>query len=419
MKIPDGWKKVRLDKVAHIQTGIAKNQKELHDPMTLPYLRVANVQDGYLDLRKIKTIQISADNLERYRIRKGDVLLTEGGDFDKLGRGTVWNDEIENCVHQNHVFVARPKQDMLLSKFLTVQTGGSHGKKYFLSCSKQSTNLASINSSQLKAFPVILPPLPEQKAITDILESWDTAIETTERLIEAKEKRLNQVTKLLLFGRLRLNNQQVELVNSVYFKYPQDWQLVRIGKIAHEISLRNGVAEAIVLSCSKYDGFVNSLAYFCKQVFSSDISNYKVIKMGQFGYPANHIEEGSIGLLQHCKKGILSPIYVVFEVLKEQVHPIFLFKLLKTDIFRHIFKISTSSSVDRRGSLRWKEFSKIKVLLPPLQEQAQIAETLNAAQDEIDLLKKLAEQYKEQKRGLMQKLLTGIWRVTPNESAEL
>jgi type I restriction enzyme S subunit len=388
-----------------------KIQNSKEECVELPYLRVANVQDGYLDLSEIKTINVHRDKVNRYRLEKGDVLLTEGGDFDKLGRGAVWSGQIKNCVHQNHVFAVRPNANELLSSFLSAQTGSSYGKRYFLSCSKQSTNLASINSSQLKAFPVILPPLPEQKTIADLLGTWDSAIEKTERLIQIKETQLRQLSRWLLFGHKRLGNQKNELADGHCFKYPSDWALVKIGKVAKEVSARNGESEETVLSCSKYDGFVNSLDYFGKQVFSSDTSNYKVVKKGQFGYPSNHVEEGSIGLLEHCEKGIVSPIYVVFEASKEKVHSPYLYKLLKTDIYRHIFQVSTSSSVDRRGSLRWGDFSKIKVLVPPLEEQQEISETLSSAQHEINLLKQLADKYKTQKRGLMQRLLTGDWRI--------
>ena len=105
-KLPDGWKRKRLESVSIIQTGIAKNQNYQQNSIELPYLRVANVQDGYLDLSEIKTIYVHKDKINRYRLESGDVLLTEGGDFDKLGRGAVWNGQIKNCAHQNHVFAA-------------------------------------------------------------------------------------------------------------------------------------------------------------------------------------------------------------------------------------------------------------------------------------------------------------------------
>ena len=195
--IPEGWEKKPLEKIAYVQTGIAKGPKKLKDPVEYPYLRVANVQDGYLDLSKIKKIRIERSKVERYSLKKGDVLLTEGGDFDKLGRGTIWKEEIENCLHQNHVFVARPNNKIIMPKFLSLLTGSSYGKAYFLKCSKQSTNLASINSSQLKGFPVLLPPIEEQKAITDLLSTWESAIEKTERLIDVKKKRFKWLLTMI------------------------------------------------------------------------------------------------------------------------------------------------------------------------------------------------------------------------------
>lgn len=152
------------------------------DPITLngssdsgvrivPYLRVANVQDGYFDLLEIKTVCVSEAQYMKLRLRQGDVLMNEGGDFDKLGRGTVWNCEIEPCVHQSHIFRVRPNSEQLDSHFLAYWSQSNIGKKYFILSSKQSTNLASINSSQLNKFPVFCPPLHEQKEIVRLLDS--------------------------------------------------------------------------------------------------------------------------------------------------------------------------------------------------------------------------------------------------------
>jgi type I restriction enzyme S subunit len=176
--IPEGWKRILLGDIAQIQTDIAKNQKELENFIEIPYLRVANVQDGYLDLSSIKKIKINKKRINRYLLQSEDVLLTEGGDFDKLGRGAVWNGQISPCLHQNHIFVVRPDNKILLSQFLSLQTGSSYGKAYFLRYSKQSTNLASINSTQLKKFPVLLPPLSEQKAIMQKLLTGKWRVKT-------------------------------------------------------------------------------------------------------------------------------------------------------------------------------------------------------------------------------------------------
>ena len=165
--IPREWRLRPLGEMASIVSGVTLGAKiGLTETIDAPYLRVANVQDGYLDLSEIKTVRISSKTLEQLRLEPGDVLMNEGGDFDKLGRGAVWQGEIENCVHQNHVFRVRCNAGTLLPTYLAFFSESTFGKKYFVMSSKQSTNLASINSTQLKAYPVALPPLVEQAAIT-------------------------------------------------------------------------------------------------------------------------------------------------------------------------------------------------------------------------------------------------------------
>ncbi len=279
----------------------------------------------------------------------------------------------------------------------------------------RGTNISNLNQDILKKLLLPIPPLPEQKAIANLLTTWDDAIAKTKRLIELKEKWFQWIVYQLIFGNKRLNGKETKLNKGQFFNFPQEWNFVQIQRIGNEITKRlNNNSKSPVLSCSKYDGFVNSLEYFGKQVYSNDQSNYKVIKNGQFGYPSNHIEEGSIGLLNHCSEGLVSPIYVIFSVDTTKVYPPFLYTLLKTDIYRHIYQIRTSSSVDRRGSLRWNEFSKIKIPLPKIDEQKNIMNRVTIFKEDIIKLKKLVEKYKRQKQGLMQKLLAGTWRLKPN-----
>lgn len=193
-------------------------------------------------------------------------------------------------------------------------------------------------------------------------------------------------------------------------KLPKDWEERRICEIACEVSDRNSANDDLpVLSCTKYDGLVDSLKYFKRKVFSDDISKYKLVPRNHFAYATNHIEEGSIGYQDFYDKALISPIYTVFKTGLEIYDP-FLFFLLKTELYRHIFEINTSASVDRRGSLRWKEFSQIKIPLPPAKEQKVIAEILSTWDQAIEALSKLINAKIRLKRGLMQKLLTGKTR---------
>lgn len=187
---------------------------------------------------------------------------------------------------------------------------------------------------------------------------------------------------------------------------------MEIGKVAREVSALNGSGDGLpILSCTKYDGLVDSRQYFGKKVFGHDTSKSKLVLRGQFAYATNHIEEGSIGYQDLVPAGLVSPIYTVFQADTEKIDDGYFYKLLKTEKMRQIFAAQTNASVDRRGSLRWKEFARIHIPLPPLDEQREISAVLDEAKQEVTLLQTQLEALKTQKRGLMQKLLTGQWRV--------
>ncbi len=175
--IPEDWKIIALGEVSDIASGVTLNSKMSPDQtVTVPYLRVANVQDGYLDLQEVKEVLVNQSMFLNLLLQPGDVLMNEGGDFDKLGRGTVWEGEIEPCIHQNHVFRVRTNKEILHPYYLAFWSESSYGKKYFILSSKQSTNLASINSTQLKAYPIALPCLEEQQRIENRINAVNSRI---------------------------------------------------------------------------------------------------------------------------------------------------------------------------------------------------------------------------------------------------
>jgi type I restriction enzyme, S subunit len=177
-EVPAHWEITRLKFMADVRTGVAKG-RDLGDQKTIevPYLRVANVQDGYLDLSDITTIPLLYSEMERYLLQVGDVLMNEGGDFDKLGRGYVWQGEIELCAHQNHVFAVRLfNTDDAYWVNLVTQT--AYAKQYFISRSKQSTNLASISSSNLQEWYVVMPPKQEREGIVAHVQEATSYINT-------------------------------------------------------------------------------------------------------------------------------------------------------------------------------------------------------------------------------------------------
>ena len=159
-----GW--TTLGEIADVRGGVTKDSKRQDDPdfVEVPFLRVANVQRGYLNLSEMKTIRVPRVKAEALALEVGDVLFNEGGDRDKLGRGWVWDGQVDDCIHQNHVFRARLLSDDFDPRFVSTH-GNTWGKRWFERNGKQTTNLASLNLTTLKRFPVPAAPMAEQQEI--------------------------------------------------------------------------------------------------------------------------------------------------------------------------------------------------------------------------------------------------------------
>jgi type I restriction enzyme S subunit len=204
-RIPKEWDIHPLSELAQVGSGVTLGREvQGASVVEMPYLRVANVQDGYIDLSEIKTVRVLRSELPSYLLQEGDVLMTEGGDFDKLGRGTVWRGQISPCLHQNHIFRVRPNRNLLLPDFLASVSASHIGKKYFLRSSKQTTNLASINSTQLKAFPVPCPSLDEQNRVIAASLSLDERIAHEEAYRDKLKLQKRGLMHDLLTGRVRV-----------------------------------------------------------------------------------------------------------------------------------------------------------------------------------------------------------------------
>ena len=187
-KIPAHWGTAKLQYCAELRSGITLGKKYPKDIKLVerPYLRVANVQSGGVTLENIKTVQVTEEEDAQYRLTAGEVLMTEGGDRDKLGRGCVWNGQIEPCLHQNHIFALRTSKN-LDPQFLSYVTASKIGRVYFDITAIKTTNLACTNSSKVLAFKLPLPPITEQQRITVHLNNKCSQIE---QLISLKESKI-------------------------------------------------------------------------------------------------------------------------------------------------------------------------------------------------------------------------------------
>lgn len=191
--IPKEWRITQLRHCASVKSGITlgKTYSDETELKEMPYLRVANVQDGYVDISDMAVLAVTDDEIEKYRLHAGDVLMTEGGDRDKLGRGCVWDARIDPCLHQNHIFAVKTNESLLNPYFLEYVTASKIGRTYFDVTAIKTTNLACTSSSKVMAFVIPLPSLEEQAEIVAYLKEKCGAIDN---LISKKELVISELT---------------------------------------------------------------------------------------------------------------------------------------------------------------------------------------------------------------------------------
>jgi type I restriction enzyme S subunit len=196
--IPRGWSLVCLKRIAEIQTGLTLGKTYEGQLIERPYLRVANVQDGHLDLEDVSLIEVPPAMAAGVELRAGDVLMTEGGDLDKLGRGYVWSGEIPYCLHQNHIFAVRCFSHKLRPMFLAYATASRYGRDYFEATGKRTTNLACTNATKVGLFPIPLPSTTEQDEICAFLDAKLNEVQRITSGIHAQITTLTAYRKSLI-----------------------------------------------------------------------------------------------------------------------------------------------------------------------------------------------------------------------------
>jgi type I restriction enzyme S subunit len=390
------WPIVELRAVAtKIGVGIASAATHAYRESGVPLIRNQNIKAGFLDDSDLLFVSTAFDSAySSKRLRAGDLLTARTG---YPGTTCIVPDRHEHS-QSFTTLITRPDQRQIRSEFLCVYMNSDHGRRFFEQGQIGGAQ-KNVNAATLRGMPIPLPDVLEQATIATALSDVDGLIASLDRLI-AKKRRIKQAAmQQLLTGKTRLPG----------FRSP--WQMVRIAQVANEVKERGAVSAWPVVTCSKHLGFVDSLRFFKNQVFSNDTSGYKVVRRNQIAYPANHIEEGSIGLQDLHDFALVSPIYVVFQM-HAGTSPLFLHRLLKLDQFVSVYRSATSASVDRRGSLRWHSFSQIQVSLPTdPSEQEAVTRVILDLEAGVAALQRCREKAESIRQGMMQALLTGRVRL--------
>lgn len=420
---PPDWREAPLIDVAEVRSGLAKGRKDVKEPVTLPYLRVANVQDGHLDLVEIKEITLERDKVERYRLHPGDVLLTEGGDFDKLGRGTVWRGEIPVCLHQNHVFAVRCDPSQVIPAYLSALTGSTYGKKYFLGAAKQTTNLASINSTQLKGFPVLLPPLPEQRKIAAILSVVGEVIEKTEAVVESLQAlKKAMMQELLTRG---LPGRHTRFKQTEVGEIPEAWTAMSVGDaveccdygLSEKMSADDSLTPILRMG-NIQDGEVvlEGLKYV-----DDALATAKGLHLAPGDVLFNRTNSrdlvGKVGVFLGARGPVTFASYLLRMKVKPEVGKgSWLGAVLNTDQNQAALRALATPGVSQANINRTKLLA-LQVPTPPAAEQEEILSTLDSIGQRVQAEKATLAATTRLKAALMSVLLTGELRVTPDQDA--
>lgn len=413
---PSSWAACNLGSV------VVDSQYGLNEPATdngsVPIVGMKDIVDGVIDTSSLSKIVGKVSDLADYILKENDILINRTNSYELVGKTAIFQGAV-SCVYASYLVRLTVDKERVDPHFLNFWMGHSIAQRAMKRIATRAVGQANLNPTELKKLcPMLLPPLDEQKRIVSVLSACTRAMSDVADLMENNQKQRHALIQQLLWGKTRFPKfQSGEFQLTKYGKIPQDWSFPAIGTFAKEVSARNPQSEDLpVLACSKYVGFVKSLEYFKKQVFSDDTSTYKVVPRGTFGFPANHIEEGSIGYQNICDAGLVSPIYCLFRT-NGTVCDGYVYRLFKTDHYRQIFSAATSSSVDRRGSLRWSEFSKLRIPLPTLEEQQAISRVFDAVDAKAANLSKQHENLTAQRDALMQQLLTGKRRVKAKDIA--
>jgi type I restriction enzyme S subunit len=401
MKLPKGWGRAAMNALGSVQAGRQRSPHHIAGELR-PYLRVANVQDGWIDFRDVKQMLFTDKEAAIYELRPGDILLSEGQSLELVGRPAIYRGNVPRCCFQNTLVRLRPEGHN--PDFVLYVCQYLYGLGVFQRIAKKTTSIAHLGVSRFAEVTAPIPPLPEQRKIAGILTTWDEALEKLDALIAAQERRKKALMQRLL-SRSRAHSQASHAQH-------------RLGDIIERVTRRNAAGSTNVLTISAQAGLVNQQDYFNRSVAAEDLSGYYLIQNGEFAYNRSSSKGYPFGALKRLDKydrGVVSTLYLCFRLRgNAQASSAYLCHYFEGGYLNGGLRMIAKEGARAHGLLNVTsdEFFDLDIFLPPFAEQERIATILDTADHHLTLLRSQRSALDQQKRGLMQRLLTGKLRVT-------
>ena len=396
MMLPNGWKKVKLgDILTAVDYGTAAKSDAIGK---YPVLRMGNLENGYLVWDDL-VYSSSEEEYAKYELKKGDILFNRTNSRDKVGKTSIY------CGERPSIFAGyliRLKVNNECDPYYVNYCMNS--KRFAEFCKSVRTDAigqSNINAQVLQTYDFSLPPIEEQRKIAATLSVWDSVIEKMEKLIDAKENHFNQLMNKLIV---------IDSSNS-------KWNTFALKNVFDVVNRKNKNGNTNVLTSSAQYGLVNQQEYYKKKIASSNTSGYYLLEKGDFAYNRSYSTGYPYGVVKRLDKyesGVLSTLYLCFSLKKEyQSYSDFFVFLFESGYLNNQLALICREGARNHGLLNVskEDFFNMKVQLPNEKEQQSIVCILHNHSLELSLLKQQLENYKKQKQGLMQKLLTGEWRV--------
>ena len=391
-KVPLGWRKVSFGELVTLsQYGLSSDTGE-EGPF--PLLKMNNINDGQLVFDGLDLCRVKGKDIDKYRLRRGDFLFNRTNSRDLVGKACLYTKD-DICFAASYI-VRFVFSDEVNPNYVNYWWQNDMAKHRLAALSTIGVSQSNINPTVLqKSFFVLLPRRLEQDAIVKILSHLDKHIGLTEDLISYKQERRRWLAQHLLTGMRRMPG------------FTKRWRTVHLGDVFIN-RLETKFTDLPLVAITGDNGVVRRDDLIRRDTSAEDKNRYLRICPGDIGYNTMRMWQGVCGFSR--LEGIVSPAYTVVTP-TGAVDGEFMASLFKSPPVVYLFHRHSQGLVNDTLNLKYRYFAKIKVSIPAKEEQVAIAAILRVADRELDLLRTQVVALREQKRGLMQQLLTGKRRM--------